>query len=142
MPTLIVKDVDTRLDGEYECKLDDLTNREFHLIRQMSGIAPTGVVGGLLSQDVGLVVALATVVLEREGKPVNVEALWDAQHGSLVFDFTGDPGDERPPEQPPSGGNDNESSDANANALKSSGGSSEKSSTSRGRGRKAITDRG
>lgn len=142
MPTLIVKDVDTRLNGEYDCKLDDLTSRELHLVRQMAGITPTGIVGGLLSQDAGLVVALATVVLEREGKAVNVDALWDAKHGSLVFDFTGDQGDESPPEQPPSGGSDSENSDESANESKSSGGSSGKSSTSRGRGRKAITDRG
>jgi hypothetical protein len=142
MPTLIVKDVDTRLDGEYECKLDDLTNREFHLIRQMSGIAPTGVVGGLLSQDVGLVVALATVVLEREGKPVNVEALWDAQHGSLAFDFTDAPGDERPPEQPPSGGSDSENDAENKKGSPGSGSGSGKSSGSRRRGPKATGERG
>lgn len=142
MPTLIVKDVDSRLDGEYDCKLDDLTNREFHLIRQMSGIAPTGVVGGLLSQDVGLVVALSTVVLEREGKTVNVEALWDAQHGSLVFDFTTDEVDVSPPEQPPSGGNETENNGESGNASPSSGGSSPKSSGSRRRAPKATGGRG
>lgn len=141
MPTLIVKDVDTRLDGEYECQLDDLTNREFHLIRQMSGIAPTGVVGGLLSGDVGLVVALATVVLERQGKTVNVEALWDAQHGSLVFDFASED-DAVPPEQPPSGGNDSENNGESESASTGSGGDSTTSSGSQPAARKATGKRG
>lgn len=142
MPTLIVKDVDTRLDGEYDCKLDNLTGRELHLVRQLSGITPTGIVGGLLSQDAGLVVALATVVLDREGKTVDVDALWDARHGSIVFDFTADQGDESPPGQPPSGGSETENGGESENVSPGSGSASGKSSASRRRAPKATGEPG
>jgi hypothetical protein len=142
LPKLTIKDVDSRLDGEYECQLDDLTNRELHFVRQTSGIAPAGIIGGLLSEDAGITVALASVVLEREGKAVDVEALWDAQHGDIMFDFSRDGDDEVPPGQPPSGGNDPDNDGGTSGASASSGAGSRKSSATPRRGRKATSSGG
>lgn len=141
MPKLIIKDVDTRIDGEYECQLDDLTNRELHFVRQVSGIAATGIIGGLLSGDAGLVVALTSVVLEREGKAVDLDALWDAQAGDIVFDFRRED-DVNPPEQPPSGGSETGSDAETTSGPGSSGSGSSRPSGRRPRGPKATGGHG
>jgi hypothetical protein len=122
LPTLKLDGVASSLDGEYDCQINDLTNRELHQVRLLSGIAPAGILGGLVSGDAGLLVSLAAIILERNGKHVDVDALWDAPGGSsIVFDVSDvtqdSEGDDGPPAQQPSapgepggpGANDGES---------------------------------
>lgn len=111
MPKLVIKSVGS-LDGEYEMPtMNDLTNRELHFIRSTCGLSPAAIVGGILEHDAGLAVALAAIALDRAEKQYDVDALWDAEGGAVVYDFT-DAIEEKktdPPEQPPSGGSEQES---------------------------------
>lgn len=93
---LTVKDLGKPLDGEYEFELIDLitvgrpgslTNREAHVIKVMSGIRAGEIVDGIVYSDNDLLVALATVILNRAGKTVNEEKLWDAKIGCLDWDI-------------------------------------------------------
>lgn len=132
MPKLKLDGIGGMLDGEYELPtMADLTNRELHYIRQTCGLSPAGVVGGIFERDAGLAVALAAVTLLRGEKQFDVDALWDAAAGSIVYDFsdmkveTADP-----PEQPSSDESEPVSPGGTSDESETSGSDSEQPSES------------
>lgn len=81
--------------GEYELDLSYFTNRELHTIKTLSGVRAGELESALESLDNDLVVSLAKVALERNGKGnVPADVLWDARVGQIILDVT----DEQAPE--------------------------------------------
>jgi hypothetical protein len=70
-------------DGEYEFDASYFTNRELHRIKQMSGVRAGEILAAFAAGDNDLVVAVAAIALERNGKAVHEAALWDAKVGSI-----------------------------------------------------------
>ena len=156
MPKLIVKNVDSRIDGEYDCEVNDLNARELHFVRLTCGLTAPAIAGGLVQGDAGLVVALVGVILGRHGKPYDMEALWEAQPGLIFdadeqnmnidfpfigFDFTPEQQPD-PPEQPSRDGSESENDDEPADEKQRSGSGSRRSSAKRGPGLKATGEPG
>lgn len=135
MPTLTVKDVDTRIDGVYPCEFE-FTGRELHTIKQICGIAGGGFLAAFIEGDAGLHIAVAAVILQRNDKFFDIDALWDAPFGNVLVALDPQGDDENPPEQPPKGGSETANDAATGSEQPSSGKSSKASSVSRGTGRK------
>lgn len=126
MNKLIVSGIPT-LDGEYEFEdFTTFTNRELHRIKKLTGLRLGEFQEAFASMDNDVLVGLSVVVLERQGKDVDDEQLWDAPAGSLVFDFeaTEDPTegltqtsesneDELTASEPPDSGSDSRTSSEN-----------------------------
>jgi hypothetical protein len=88
---LKVTGISKLVDGEYEFDLAEmmslgepgsLTNREGHRLKVMSGVRMGELEEALLAGDNDVLVALAAIVLERRGKRVDENMLWDAPMGS------------------------------------------------------------
>ena len=79
MPKIIIKDVPP-YDGEYELELSGLTNRDYHFIKQVSGVRAGELNEALQAGDIGVFVAVASLILKRNGfADVHTDALWDAE---------------------------------------------------------------
>jgi hypothetical protein len=93
-------------DGEYEFDFDQrpFTNGELHTIKQVAGVRAGEMQEAIEKDDNDVLVALALVVLGRHGKRVPVQAMWLADVGSLVFDFTEVAEEEQDPTVPPPSG--------------------------------------
>lgn len=131
MPKLIIADVDTRFNGEYDVDISDLTNRELHFIYQQCQVTPVDIFRSLLTGHAGLVVALTAVMLERAGKQPDVAALWDAAAGLIRFDWSDEKAEvenELPPQTPPVGGAET-SNDAETDDGKPTSGSRSRSTS-------------
>lgn len=76
------------LDGEYEFDfaelLDSLTNREYHVIKVMTGVRAAEVFEAMEAGDTDLVMALAVIILRRRGKRVDEDRFWDAEAGTAI----------------------------------------------------------
>lgn len=91
-------------DGEYDLPTN-YTNGELHRIKQICGVPAGKLMDATQDGDVGVLVALATVILERAGHQVNVQTLWDASGDNFDIDATEDEGDTgRPPAEATDGG--------------------------------------
>lgn len=107
MPSWIVIDGVDAYDGRYDLDLSYFTNREYHTIRQQSGLRVSEIEEAMEATDAALVVALAGIALDRAGKHVHWDLLWDAKAGLIKLVFEADrPLDETTPE-PGSGGSEN-----------------------------------
>ena len=74
------------LNGEYRLSGPSLTNREFHIIKELSGLRAMEIDDGLTAGDIDLGVALAVCALYRDGKThwrETAEQLLDADVGSI-----------------------------------------------------------
>ena len=94
-------------DGEYDIPTS-YTNRELHKIKQISGTRAGELAEALTAGDVGTMVAIAAIILERQGKwpVVNLEPLWNVVGGFEVIEHDDEPEDEdRPPAIATAGGN-------------------------------------
>lgn len=86
-------------DGEYELDVTYLTNRELHTIKNLCGLRAGELDDALQAGDSDVIVALAVIALERNGKgPVDANVIWDAEFGNLTFVPGED--DAGPPEVP------------------------------------------
>lgn len=84
---LVIKDC-APWDGEYECDVFGLTNREYHRIKVISeGVRPAELVEALDANDTGAYVGLAVVVLDQHGLKVDPDDFWDARVGTLMLDL-------------------------------------------------------
>lgn len=83
-------------DGDHEITFDDLTNREFHLIKQLSGVRAAEVEDAFGAGDNDLLVAFLIIALQRKGLRVDHDRIWDAKAGTIQF-----VGEEKEPEQGP-----------------------------------------
>lgn len=96
-------------DGEYPLasgELDQLTNREIHEIKQVSGYTPVEYNDALRRGDQDFWVALTLVALRRSGRHgvVNPDVIWDAPGSAIQVDFSDEVADaDPPPQETPSG---------------------------------------
>lgn len=98
-------------DGEYELPTS-YTNGELHRIKQICGVPAGKLMEASQEGDVGVLVALAAVILERAGHQVNVQALWDATGDNFDIQQDAEAEDaDRPPAEATTGG-EPKSSDA------------------------------
>jgi len=87
---LIVSNIEG-LDGTYEFEdLSSLSNRELHRIKTLTGLRLGEFTDALAAGDNDLLVGLSVILLERIGKTVDEDLLWEAPGGSLVLDFSED----------------------------------------------------
>lgn len=79
-----------RLNGEYDCDIagmidissdEALTVREAHLVKTLSGARGGEIVEAFLAGDMAVRMALAVVILQRAGKRIDPEVMWDAKSG-------------------------------------------------------------
>lgn len=109
-------------DGDHPLDVSYFTNRELHLIKELSGVRAGELDEAFKKQDNDLFVALAAIGLQRAGHKVEIDALWDAQVGVIQL-VLGDEeeADAGPPSQPPSEPGTSES--GSENKLSSGSGS-------------------
>src|SRR6266498_3746141 len=93
-----ISGVHPALDGDYPLDGNSFTNRELRTIKQMSGVRAGELMGAFKAGDNDLLVAFATIALQRAKKLFDEEALWEADGGAITFEERAE-GDESPPDQ-------------------------------------------
>ncbi len=110
MDKLIVTGLGKRLDGEYECDIRDLiipgtpdylTYREARGIKQMTGMRGRELAQAFIAQDPEIELALASVILARNGKTLDEETVLDSPPGSKIQFVYGDEEEEGEEDGPP-----------------------------------------
>lgn len=106
-------------DGEYEFDLN-FTLRELHTIKRVSGVREGELLEAIQAGDSDLVVAFATVALQRVGQYVDEDLFWDAPPTAKLTLVTED--DAGPPDlSTPSGPGSNGESTPSSGAPSDSG---------------------
>lgn len=91
--------LDGTIDFDIEELLANLTNREIHRIKTMSGVRLGELMDALGAGDNDVLIALAAILLAQRGKRFDEDQLWDAPAGSgIAFDLADREGDAGPPE--------------------------------------------
>jgi hypothetical protein len=110
MDVLTITGIGRRLDGDYDCDIaalidissdEALTNREAHLIKTLSGARGGEIVEAFLAGDMAVRMALAIVVLQRAGRRVDPEQMWDQKAGWAKYTFGADAEEDETPADPP-----------------------------------------
>lgn len=70
-------------DGTYVFEDFNLTNRELHRIKEISGIRAGELIEALEANDRAAFVGFAVVMLARHGKTVHPDDLWDGDSASI-----------------------------------------------------------
>ena len=83
MSSIKITGIGRAYDGEYPFDGTYFTNRELHTIKRMSGVRAGEIPAALEAGDNDLVVALTMIALERNGKVVNEDVLWNANVGCI-----------------------------------------------------------
>jgi hypothetical protein len=98
-------------DGEYDLDATYFTNKELHTIKRLAGVRAGEIGAAFAAGDNDLLIALTVIALERAGKAVFEDALWNAKVGciEMVADTPVEEADADPPATG-SGGNVSESS--------------------------------
>lgn len=87
-------------DGEYDIDVSVLTNRDLHTIKRISGVRAGELQDAMEAADADLIVAFTVIALQRHGKPVIEDILWDAPAGKITY--VGEPAEADPVEGSPS----------------------------------------
>jgi len=72
-------------DGDHKIELEAFTNRELHLIKEISGVRAAELEASFNAGDNDLVVAFAVIALQRAGLTVDRDRIWDAPVGAIKF---------------------------------------------------------
>lgn len=88
-------------DGDWPADLTRFTNREFHTIKEMSGVRAGELDEAFKKGDNDVLVAFTVIMLERAGKQVNRDVIWDAPAGTVTLVPDAEDVEESPPAQPP-----------------------------------------
>lgn len=95
MDKLIIKTIEG-VNGEYDFDIvtmlteghaESLTSREGHRIKVMTGLRAGELTDAVSAGDSDVLLAIAAVVLTRNGKQYNDDALWDAPMGAFTFEL-------------------------------------------------------
>lgn len=108
-------------DGEYEIDAERLTNRDYHTIKQVSGLRANEILEALEAGDLDVLVALAVCALYRAGHKdtkMTAERLLDSESGGITV-YADD--EKEVEEEPGPFGTPSESSDGAASPNSSSG---------------------
>lgn len=118
MDKIVIEGLGAHYDGEHKFDITYFTMGELHTVKRIAGVRPAELVEAIGEADAGVVVALATVALQRNGVHVVERQLWDAHAGSIRLELDNDdePAEEvdaRPPDvSPTSSGTDSSTSSA------------------------------
>jgi len=82
---IVIEGVQAGYDGEYDVDLGYFTNRELHTIKRLTGLRVGELDEAMRTGDSDVLVAFCVLALQRHGKPVDEDALWDAQAGSITI---------------------------------------------------------
>jgi hypothetical protein len=138
---LIINGLGKQFDGDYEFSIaamlvmgttETLTNGELHTIKRISGVRAGEIEEAIMAGDNDVLLALALIVLGRNGKRLPEHLMWDAPAGSGIQlipdegdgDESGE-GDAGPPELSPTENEPNEPNET----LETNGGSSSSQSS-------------
>ena len=72
-------------NGEYDLDASYFTNKELHTIKKLAGVRAGEIQAAFAAGDNDLIVALAAIALERNGKAVHEQVLWDAKVGCIML---------------------------------------------------------
>jgi hypothetical protein len=97
MDTIRIEGV-PQYDGEYPIDVSTLTMRELHQMKQLTGLRLFEFDSALAVGDLDVIVGLAVVSLQRAGKTVDADLIWDAELGAVSL-IVGD--DDGPPAESP-----------------------------------------
>jgi hypothetical protein len=98
-------------DGDYEFDGTYFTNKELHTIKRLAGVRAGEIPAALEAGDNDLVVALTVIALERNGKVVNEDVLWNAKVGCIEAILGEDVSEDDADADPPTLGLDDDSSE-------------------------------
>lgn len=90
-------------DGEYELDVSYFTMRELHTVKRLSGVRVGELEDALAAGDSDVIVALAVIALQRAGRQVVEDLIWDAPMGGITYVGDPDGADAVPPGLTPSG---------------------------------------
>jgi hypothetical protein len=82
---IVIEDVHVGYDGEYDVDLSYFTNRDLHTIKRLTGLRVGELDEAMRTGDSDVLVAFCVIALQRHGKPVDEDVLWDAQAGSITI---------------------------------------------------------
>lgn len=75
-------------NGDYPLDMTYFTNRELHLIKEVSGVRAGELEEAFAAGDNDLMVAIAAIMIWRKtGTKPNLDALWDAEAGKFTFNM-------------------------------------------------------
>lgn len=97
-------------NGEYDIDLAYLTNKDLHTIKRIAGVRAGEIQAALNAEDNDLAVAFTVIALERNGKAVHEDVLWNAQLGCI--NLQGDPVAEEEDALPPPNGPEDDGSES------------------------------
>lgn len=89
-------------DGDYPFDFENLTNRDHHIIKEISGVRGNELEDAFQARDNDLIVAFCEIALRKAGVAVNRDALWDAPVGAIQLVADDEEEQESPPLAPPS----------------------------------------
>ncbi len=124
-----LKDFGSRLDGDYTLDLASLTNYDYHVIKDVSGVVAGGLADAMAEGDQEVMVSFVAICLIRDGlvtlqqaakKPTGL--LWTAKPGQIIWNVEVDEEDDAggeapkpdssgPGSKPPSSGSSKDSPD-------------------------------
>lgn len=97
MDKLTIEGVSSRFDGEYDCHVfgmiadvtseDALTGDEACYIQEQSSVRGNELIRAFLAGDFKFLMALTVVVLARQGKNIDVDALMSQKIGAYRFEL-------------------------------------------------------
>lgn len=96
-------------DGDYDLDIGTFTNRELHTIKQISGVRAGEFKEATQAGDNDLLVAFTVIVLQRAGKKVEADQIWDADLGTVTITPDAAVVEERPLTSAPPNGSANSS---------------------------------
>lgn len=70
-------------NGEYDIDLSYLTNKDLHTVKRIAGVRAGEIQAALDAEDNDLAVAFTVIALERNGKAVHEDVLWNAKVGCI-----------------------------------------------------------
>jgi len=109
-------------DGEYDFDATYFTNRELHTIKRLSGIRAGELDDALGAGDNDVIVAMTVIALQRNGKFIDEDLIWNAEAGRISY--RPDPAQAEAADAiPPASGTDESSAPAESSASSGLNGS-------------------
>lgn len=100
MPDKIVIEGIEAYNGAYDFDVSSFTNRELHTIKRLSGIRAGELNEALAAGDNDFLVALTVIALQRNGKFIDEDLIWDAEAGTITIQLEEEAAAAVPPTQP------------------------------------------